>query len=137
MPTYEYRCPNGHDFDHFFRKISDGVAVWPCPVCGLPAERRMSGGAGLVFRGSGFYITDYGKDGKKDQRTAGATDSAKPAPAAGGGSEGGAGAPSGGSSGTPAASPASSGGGSESSSGSSSGSGAGPKPAGGTGKSRT
>ena len=141
MPTYEFRCPNGHDFDHFFRKISDGVAVWPCPVCGLPAERRMSGGAGLVFRGSGFYITDYGKDGKKDQRTAGATDSAKPAPAAGGGSEGGAGAASGGSSGTPAASPASSGGGSESSSGSSSssssGSGAGPKPAGGTGKSRT
>ena|SRR3984957_3354573 len=144
MPTYEYRCPNGHDFDHFFRKISDGVAVWPCPVCGLPAERRMSGGAGLVFRGSGFYITDYGKDGKKDQRTAGATDSAKPAPAAGGGSEGGAGAASGGnsgSSGTPAASPASSGGGSESSSSSSSssssGSGAGPKPAGGTGKSRT
>ena len=77
MPTYEYRCPNGHDFDHFFRKISDGVAVWPCPVCGLPAERRMSGGAGLVFRGSGFYITDYGKDGKKDQRTAGATDMGK------------------------------------------------------------
>ena len=32
----------------------------------------MSGGAGLVFKGSGFYITDYGKDGKKDQRTAGA-----------------------------------------------------------------
>src|ERR1700722_7137924 len=113
MPTYEYRCPNGHDFDHFFRKISDGVAVWPCPVCGLPAERRMSGGAGLVFRGSGFYITDYGKGGKKDQRPAGATDSAKPAPAAGGGREGGAGAASGGnsgSSGPPAASPASSGG---------------------------
>jgi putative FmdB family regulatory protein len=145
MPTYEYRCPNGHDFDHFFRKISDGVAVWPCPVCGLPGERRMSGGAGLVFRGSGFYITDYGKDGKKDQRTAGAADSAKPAPAAGGGSEGGAGGSSGGGSGAPAGSPASSGGGSASSStssatsssGSNSGSGAGSKPAGGTGKSRT
>src|SRR5580700_2997981 len=128
MPTYEYRCPNGHDFDHFFRKISGGVAVWPCPVCGLPAERRMSGGAGLVFRGSGFYITDYGKDGKKDQRTAGTTDSAKPAPAAGGGSESGAGAAPSGGSGTPAASPASSGGGSESTSSSSSGSGAGAKP---------
>jgi putative FmdB family regulatory protein len=145
MPTYEYRCPNGHDFDHFFRKISDGVAVLPCPVCGLPAERRMSGGAGLVFRGSGFYITDYGKDGKKDQRTAGAADSAKPAPTGSGGSEGGAGASSSGGSGTPAASPASSSGGSASSSGgsssgssgNSSGSGAGPKPAGGTGKSRT
>jgi hypothetical protein len=33
------------------------------------ADRRISAGAGLVFKGSGFYITDYGKDGKKDQRT--------------------------------------------------------------------
>jgi putative FmdB family regulatory protein len=126
MPTYEYRCPNGHDFDHFFGKISDGVAVWPCPVCGLPAERRMSGGAGLVFRGSGFYITDYGKDGKKDQRTAGATDSAKPA-AESGGKESGAGSSGTGAS-TPAASPPPS--------SANSGSGDAPKPAGGTGKSR-
>jgi hypothetical protein len=35
-----------------------------CPVCGKPAVRKISGGAGLVFKGSGFYITDYGKDGK-------------------------------------------------------------------------
>jgi len=34
------------------------------------AHRQVSGGAGLVFKGSGFYITDYGKDGKKDQRDA-------------------------------------------------------------------
>jgi putative FmdB family regulatory protein len=127
MPTYEYRCPNGHDFDHFFGKISDGVAVWPCPVCGLPAERRMSGGAGLVFRGSGFYITDYGKDGKKDQRTAGATDSAKPA------GESGAKDSAAGSSGTGASTPAAS----PPPSGANSGSGDAPKPAGGTGKSRT
>jgi putative FmdB family regulatory protein len=86
MPTYEYRCPTGHDFDHFFRKISEGEATWPCPVCGLPAERQMSGGAGLVFKGSGFYITDYGKDGKKDQRTAGASDAATPAAAPSGAS---------------------------------------------------
>ena len=39
-----------------------------CPECGEVAERRMSGGTGLLFKGSGFYITDYGKDGKKDQR---------------------------------------------------------------------
>ena len=39
-----------------------------CPVCGAVAERKVSGGSGLVFKGSGFYITDYGKDGKKDQR---------------------------------------------------------------------
>ena len=36
------------------------------PVCGKMAERRISAGGGFVFKGSGFYITDYGKDGKKD-----------------------------------------------------------------------
>jgi putative FmdB family regulatory protein len=130
MPTYEYRCPNGHDFDHFVQKISEGVATLPCPVCGLPAERRVSGGAGLVFRGSGFYITDYGKDGKKDQRTAGASDTAKPAPAPGGGDAAGttgstSGAPPSGPAPSPAPSPAPA-----------SGSDA-PKPPRGTGKSRT
>jgi putative FmdB family regulatory protein len=62
MPTYEYRCPNGHDFEHFFRKISDAQAEFACPVCGAIAERRMSAGAGLVFKGSGFYLTDYGRN---------------------------------------------------------------------------
>ena len=69
MPTYEYRCPDGHDFEKFVQKISLASAELPCPVCGKMAERRISAGAGLVFKGSGFYITDYGKDGKKDQRT--------------------------------------------------------------------
>lgn len=62
MPTYDYRCPNGHDFEHFFRKISDALGELACPVCGATAERRMSRGAGLVFKGSGFYLTDYGKN---------------------------------------------------------------------------
>ena len=66
MPTYEYRCPAGHDFEHFYRKISDAPAVVLCPTCAKVAERRMSE-AGLHFKGSGFYITDYGKDGKKAQ----------------------------------------------------------------------
>jgi putative FmdB family regulatory protein len=65
MPTYEFVCPNGHHFDRFFRKISDATSEVPCPECGAEAERQISGGAGLVFKGSGFYITDYGKDGKK------------------------------------------------------------------------
>ena len=64
MPTYEYRCPAGHDFEKFYRKISDAPAEVTCPECGAIAERRMSAGAGLLFKGSGFYITDYGKDGK-------------------------------------------------------------------------
>jgi putative FmdB family regulatory protein len=62
MPTYEYRCSNGHVFDKR-QKISDRPAT-RCPQCGAPATRQISGGAGLVFKGSGFYITDYGKDGK-------------------------------------------------------------------------
>lgn len=68
MPTYEYRCPDGHDFENFVLKISNASAELPCPVCGKIAERRISAGGGLLFKGSGFYITDYGKDGKKDQR---------------------------------------------------------------------
>jgi putative FmdB family regulatory protein len=75
MPTYEYRCPKGHEFEHFFRTISSAESRMKCPECGELAERIMSGGSGLVFKGSGFYITDYGKDGKKDQRKA--TDSSK------------------------------------------------------------
>ncbi|MGH7585119.1 MAG: FmdB family zinc ribbon protein [Gemmatimonadales bacterium] len=62
MPTYHYRCPEGHDFDKFEKISARGRAK--CPVCGRPAVRQISGGAGLVFKGSGFYITDYGKDGK-------------------------------------------------------------------------
>ena len=62
MPTYEYLCPAGHAFD-LFQKMSGRTRV-KCPTCGKLATRKISGGAGLVFKGSGFYITDYGKDGK-------------------------------------------------------------------------
>jgi putative FmdB family regulatory protein len=62
MPTYEYQCPDGHVFEKF-QKMSDKPRA-SCPVCGKIATRKISGGAGLVFKGSGFYITDYGKDGK-------------------------------------------------------------------------
>src|ERR671910_2077404 len=62
MPTYEYQCPDGHVFEKF-QKMSDKPRA-KCPVCRKGAARKISGGAGLVFKGSGFYITDYGKDGK-------------------------------------------------------------------------
>jgi putative FmdB family regulatory protein len=67
MPTYEFRCPDGHDFEKFYRSISGAPRELPCLVCGKVAERQLSAGGGLVFKGSGFYITDYGKDGKKPQ----------------------------------------------------------------------
>jgi putative FmdB family regulatory protein len=62
MPTYEFRCPDGHEFEKFYRKISDSKSELPCPACGKPATRLVSGGAGLLFKGSGFYLTDYGKN---------------------------------------------------------------------------
>ena len=67
MPTYEYRCPEGHQFEKF-QKITEKPRA-KCPVCGKAATRVISGGAGLVFRGSGFYITDYGKDGKGPRKS--------------------------------------------------------------------
>lgn len=69
MPLYEFRCPQGHDFEKFYRSIGAAVAEEKCPECGVVAARLMST-AGLVFKGSGFYITDYGKDGKKAERDA-------------------------------------------------------------------
>jgi putative FmdB family regulatory protein len=61
MPTYEFRCSNGHTFEQF-HKISEAPSTAICPTCGAVAERAISGGAGLVFKGSGFYLTDYGKN---------------------------------------------------------------------------
>jgi putative FmdB family regulatory protein len=64
MPTYEYRCPAcNHEFEKL-QKMSDEPGA-ACPECGAPAERLLSGGAGLLFKGSGFYITDYRSDSSK------------------------------------------------------------------------
>jgi putative FmdB family regulatory protein len=81
MPTYEYLCPEGHEFE-LFQKMSDKPRA-KCPSCGRMSSRKISGGAGLVFKGSGFYITDYGKDGKgprKPEATSSTSDG-KSAPA--------------------------------------------------------
>jgi putative FmdB family regulatory protein len=59
MPTYEYRCAScGHHFERFSLKMSKAASV-PCPQCGKQARRLISGGAGVHFKGSGFYATDY------------------------------------------------------------------------------
>jgi len=73
MPTYEYECPEGHRFEKF-QKMTDKPRA-RCPTCGKAATRKISGGAALVFKGSGFYITDYGKDGKGPRKA----ESEKPA----------------------------------------------------------
>jgi putative FmdB family regulatory protein len=82
MPTYEYRCPAcGTDFEKF-QKMSD-PPVAECPRCGAAAERRLSAGAGLVFKGSGFYITDYRGEGYKKAAEADKGGSTPSAPASG------------------------------------------------------
>ena len=80
MPTYEYKCPNGHLFEKRFQRITTRRHE-KCPVCGKSAERQISGGAGLVFKGSGFYATDYKRPGgateKADQTAEKAEKTAK------------------------------------------------------------
>jgi len=83
MPTYEYRCPQcGNDFEKFQKMSEEPVA--DCPECGTAAQRRLSGGAGLLFKGSGFYITDYRGDSYKK-----AADADKGGSSSGGESKGG------------------------------------------------
>jgi predicted nucleic acid-binding Zn ribbon protein len=76
MPTYQFRCPDGTIVERIF-KISEVPPSIPAPDGSGDAVRIISGGAGLIFKGSGFYITDYGKDGKKDMRDAAAKSDAK------------------------------------------------------------
>ncbi|MGH7531229.1 MAG: FmdB family zinc ribbon protein [Gemmatimonadales bacterium] len=66
MPTYEYKCPAGHRFEKSFPRITSKRHA-PCPECGKRAERLISGGTGLVFKGSGFYITDYKRAEKPEK----------------------------------------------------------------------
>lgn len=61
MPTYEYECLRcGHDFERF-QKITD-APVKTCPKCRGKVRRRIGTGAGIIFKGSGFYATDYRSD---------------------------------------------------------------------------
>lgn len=62
MPTYEYKCDNGHVFDVIQSFSEDPLDT--CEVCGAPARRVLHAPA-VHFKGSGFYTTDYGKKGKK------------------------------------------------------------------------
>jgi putative FmdB family regulatory protein len=84
MPTYEYACPKcGHEFE-LFQSMRD-EPLKKCPKCKKAGVKRLvGGGAGLIFKGTGFYITDYKKksgspsDGGESKP---ATPAAAPAPA--------------------------------------------------------
>ena len=78
MPTYEYKCENcGHQFEQFQSITSKPLRT--CPQCGENKLNRLIGsGAGIIFKGSGFYQTDYRSDSYKkaasnDKKTPGTT----------------------------------------------------------------
>ena len=89
MPTYEYTCAKcGHEFEKVQSMSDAALTVCPKELCGLKkwgkgkVKRAISAGAGLIFKGSGFYITDYRSENykagaKKDAAPASGGDSAK------------------------------------------------------------
>lgn len=72
MPTYEYKREDGTVFE-FIQGMND-KPLTTCPDTGQPVKRIISGGGGVVYKGSGWYVTDY-KNGKQ---SAGKDDSSKP-----------------------------------------------------------
>ncbi len=66
MPTYEFRLPDGTIIERSF-KISEVPAEIPNPNGEGTAVRIISGGAALLFKGSGFYLTDYGRNAHRTQ----------------------------------------------------------------------
>ncbi len=63
MPTYDYECTKcGHTFEAF-HGIND-KSLEKCPKCGKKVKRLIGSGSGIIFKGSGFYATDYRKGGR-------------------------------------------------------------------------
>ncbi len=81
MPTYEYRCEKcGHEFEEFQSITSRPIRK--CPKCGKNAVHRLiSAGAGFIFKGTGFYQTDYRSEGYKESAKKDAAPTATSAPA--------------------------------------------------------
>ena len=63
MPTYDYECQKcSHVFEAFQNMSDDPLDT--CPVCGGGVKRLIGGGLGVIFKGSGFYVTDNKSSGK-------------------------------------------------------------------------
>jgi putative FmdB family regulatory protein len=79
MPTYEYACSKcGHTFEQF-QSMRD-APLTQCPKCKKKGLKRLiGGGAGLIFKGSGFYITDYKNKAGSEKKSSTAAAETKPA----------------------------------------------------------
>lgn len=75
MPTYEYKREDGTVFE-YTQSINEN-ALETCPTTGLAVKRIISGGGGVVYKGSGWYITDY-KNGSGKNETDDAAGNEKP-----------------------------------------------------------
>lgn len=74
MPTYEYEClENGHRFEEFQSMTDEPLTI--CPVCGGNVRRLIGSGAGFIFKGSGFYQTDYRSESYRTAEKAEKSDS--------------------------------------------------------------
>jgi putative FmdB family regulatory protein len=77
MPTYEYKCLECNNLFEVFQSMSS-VQIKVCPECGGNVKRLIGAGAGPIFKGTGFYQTDYKNKGKSDNDNQ--TSKGKPAP---------------------------------------------------------
>ena len=76
MPTYDYKCEKcDHIFEHF-QAMSD-APLTKCAKCDGKIRRLVGGGSGLIFKGSGFYLTDYAKKSKNNKSSDNTKNSAK------------------------------------------------------------
>ena len=75
MPTYEYRCVKCKKKFEMLQRMSE-KPIKKCPKCGGKAERLIGAGAGLIFKGTGFYITDYKRS--SGPKSGGSSSSDKP-----------------------------------------------------------
>jgi len=70
MPTYDYKCRKCKKTFEQFQKMMD-KPLSKCVYCGGRVERLIGAGSGLIFKGSGFYITDYKKSPKPKSKETG------------------------------------------------------------------
>lgn len=77
MPTYEYECTKCNYIFEEFQKITD-KPLQRCPKCSSKLRRLISGGVGLIFKGSGFYTTDYKKSNLPQRVAKSSTDLKEP-----------------------------------------------------------